>query len=311
MTADPNIDFIFTSSDFLFPTIQSRAGAAGQVEEGGRRGPRHPRRARRRRWRLQADPGGLRRLDRRAGRLSRGRSSRSTGILEAIKAKEDPRPNAVKLDPGFALSQANYRRKGRQDLGLPGSRRQEIAISKDFAAGASDCRRYCRDGQTGSIQGGGRRREGRRHRADRLSCRSMPATSRQRCGRCRVDGCGSLRRLLLSDYFILYLTVAYFARDGGLLSRPRRAAQHHQPALQRLAASGRRHRPDVRHHHRGDRSSLGRHHGICQRRRRAHHDDRREPKLLLGGSPLWGTRADRTRRPARRQCLPAAGWPSP
>ena len=46
-------------------------------------------------------------------------------IQEAI-AKGEARPNAIKLDPGFALSQANYAEKGADDLGLPGPRRQEI-----------------------------------------------------------------------------------------------------------------------------------------------------------------------------------------
>ena len=124
MTADPNIDFIFTSSDFLFPTIQGvldarangrRSGEEGHVILGG----------------LDGDDG--------ACKLIREGYVDSTGVqdvyleaklaLDSIQdaiAKGDARPNAVKLDPGFALSQANYAEKGRDDLGLPGPRRQEI-----------------------------------------------------------------------------------------------------------------------------------------------------------------------------------------
>ena len=121
MTADPEIDFIFTSSDFLFPTIQSvlephgkwkKAGEEGHVILGG----------------LDGDDG--------ACKLIQEGYVDSTGvqdvyleaqlaldgILEAIKAGET-QPNAVKLDPGFALSQANYAEKGANDLGLPGPRR--------------------------------------------------------------------------------------------------------------------------------------------------------------------------------------------
>ena len=125
ITADPEIDFIFTSSDFLFPTIQGvlephgkwkKAGEQGHVILGG----------------LDGDDG--------ACKLIREGYVDSTGvqdvyleaklaldgILEAI-AKGEPRPNAVKLDPGFALSQANYDFKGADDLGLHGPRREEVA----------------------------------------------------------------------------------------------------------------------------------------------------------------------------------------
>ena len=36
MTADPGIDFIFTSSDFLFPTIQSVLEPLGKWKKIGR-----------------------------------------------------------------------------------------------------------------------------------------------------------------------------------------------------------------------------------------------------------------------------------
>jgi ribose transport system substrate-binding protein len=110
VTNDPNIDFIFTSSDFLFPTIQSvleghgkwhKAGEDGHVILGG----------------LDGDDG--------ACRLIREGYVDSTGvqdvyleaqlaldgILNAIAAG-DPQPNSIELDPGFALSQANYDEMG-------------------------------------------------------------------------------------------------------------------------------------------------------------------------------------------------------
>lgn len=110
VTADPNIDFIFTSSDFLFPTIQGvlepkgkwkKTGEEGHVILGG----------------LDGDDG--------ACKLIREGFVDSTGVqdvyLEAKLALDgilgaissgEARPNGVKLDPGFALSQANYAEKG-------------------------------------------------------------------------------------------------------------------------------------------------------------------------------------------------------
>jgi len=115
ITADPEIDFIFTSSDFLFPTIQGvleskgkwkKAGEQGHVILGG----------------LDGDDG--------ACKLIREGYVDSTGvqdvyleaklaldgILDAI-AKGETRPNAVKLDPGFALSAENYDFKGADTWG--------------------------------------------------------------------------------------------------------------------------------------------------------------------------------------------------
>jgi inositol transport system substrate-binding protein len=110
MTADPNIDFIFTSSDFLFPTIQGvleplgkwkKTGEEGHVILGG----------------LDGDDG--------ACKLIREGYVDATGVqdvyleaklaldsLQEAIATGDTRPNAIKLDPGFALSQANYAEKG-------------------------------------------------------------------------------------------------------------------------------------------------------------------------------------------------------
>lgn len=115
MTADPSIDFIFTSSDFLFPTIQSvlepigkwkKAGEADHVILGG----------------LDGDDGACKLIQ--DGYVdSTGVQDvyleaelALTGIMDAIKAG-DARPNAVKLDPGFALSQANYAEMGAKTWG--------------------------------------------------------------------------------------------------------------------------------------------------------------------------------------------------
>lgn len=110
MTADPDIDFIFTSSDFLFPTIQSvleplgkwqQAGHEDHIILGG----------------LDGDDG--------ACRLIKEGYVDATGVqdvyLEASLALDgimtaiengDTQPNAIKLDPGFALSQANFDEMG-------------------------------------------------------------------------------------------------------------------------------------------------------------------------------------------------------
>jgi inositol transport system substrate-binding protein len=110
VTADPEIDFIFTSSDFLFPTIQSvleahgmwkKAGEPGHVILGG----------------LDGDDG--------ACRLIQEGYVDSTGVqdvyyeaqlaLDGIQqaiAAGETQPNAVLLDPGYALSGENYDYKG-------------------------------------------------------------------------------------------------------------------------------------------------------------------------------------------------------
>jgi inositol transport system substrate-binding protein len=110
VTADPDINVIFTSSYFLFPTIQ------GVLEPRGK-------------WKKTGEPGHviLGGLDGDDGacKLIREGYVDSTGVqdvyleaklaLDSIQdaiAKGDPRPNGVKLDPGFALSQANYAEKG-------------------------------------------------------------------------------------------------------------------------------------------------------------------------------------------------------
>src|SRR5690606_12842740 len=115
MTADPEIDFIFTSSDFLFPTIQSvldplgkwkKSGEEGHVILGG----------------LDGDDGACRLI--REGYVdSTGVQDvyleaelALTGILDAIEAGES-QPNDVRLDPGFALSQANYAEMGDKTWG--------------------------------------------------------------------------------------------------------------------------------------------------------------------------------------------------
>ena len=109
------IDFIFTSSDFLFPTIQGvleahgkwkKAGEEGHVILGG----------------LDGDDG--------ACRLIREGYVNSTGVqdvyLEAKLALDgilgaiasgETQPNSIELDPGFALSQENYDEMGANTWG--------------------------------------------------------------------------------------------------------------------------------------------------------------------------------------------------
>jgi inositol transport system substrate-binding protein len=115
LTSDPNINFVFTSSDFLFPMIQGvleskgkwkKAGETGHVILGG----------------LDGDDG--------ACRLIREGYVDSTGVqdvyLEAQLALEgileaidggNARPNEIRLDPGFALSQENYDYRGAETWG--------------------------------------------------------------------------------------------------------------------------------------------------------------------------------------------------
>ena len=115
MTADPNIDFIFTSSDFLFPTIKSVLDPLGKWKKSSEDG--------------HIILGGLDGDDGACKLIQDGYVDSTgvqdvyleaqlalTGILDAIKAGET-QPNAVKLDPGFALSQANYAEMGAKTWG--------------------------------------------------------------------------------------------------------------------------------------------------------------------------------------------------
>jgi len=105
VTANPNIDFIFTSSDFLFPTIRSVLEAHGKWLPAGQKG--------------HVILGGLD-GDATACQLIKAGYVDSTGvqdlyneaqmtldgILGAI-ASGDTQPNAVLQDPGFALTAGN------------------------------------------------------------------------------------------------------------------------------------------------------------------------------------------------------------
>jgi ABC-type sugar transport system substrate-binding protein len=115
MTADPEIDFLFTSSDFLFPTIKSVLEPLGKWKKSGEEG--------------HVIMGGLDGDDGACKLIQEGYVDSTgvqdvyleaelalTGIMDAIKAGE-ARPNAVKLDPGFALSQANYAEMGPKTWG--------------------------------------------------------------------------------------------------------------------------------------------------------------------------------------------------
>ena len=105
MTANPNVDFIFTSSDFMYPLIQ------GVLEPLGK-------------WKTIGDPnhvilGGLD-GDKTACGLMKSKFVDSTGvqdlyfeadallkaIVEAVE-KGEKQPDAWLDDPGFALTQAN------------------------------------------------------------------------------------------------------------------------------------------------------------------------------------------------------------
>jgi ABC-type sugar transport system substrate-binding protein len=105
ITANPDVDFIFTSSDFLFPTIRSVLEPRGM-------------------WVPRGDPnhvimGGLDGDATACSLIDQGYVDATgvqdlfleaqltlDGILAAIEAGET-RPNAVLLDPGFALHAAN------------------------------------------------------------------------------------------------------------------------------------------------------------------------------------------------------------
>ena len=115
MTADPSIDFIFTSSDFLFPTIKSVLEPLGKWKKSGEEG--------------HVILGGLDGDDGACQLIQEGFVDSTgvqdvyleaelalTGIMDAIKAGET-QPNAVKLDPGFALSQANFAEMGTKTWG--------------------------------------------------------------------------------------------------------------------------------------------------------------------------------------------------
>ena len=103
LQAHPDLGLVFTSSDFMLPSIASALKGGGPVPQGGRGGPRHPGRLRRRRDRLADARGGLPRRDRRPGRLLRGRGGgrRRSCDLKAGKAvpPRDPRPG-LRHPPG-------------------------------------------------------------------------------------------------------------------------------------------------------------------------------------------------------------------
>ena len=129
ITADPDIDFIFTSSDFLFPTIQGvleprgkwkKTGEEGHVILGG----------------LDGDDG--------ACKLIREGYVDSTGvqdvyleaklaldsIMEAID-KGDTASERHQARSGLCAVAGELCREGRDDLGLHGPRREEVDASHD------------------------------------------------------------------------------------------------------------------------------------------------------------------------------------
>ena len=116
ITADPEIDFIFTSSDFLFPTIQGVLESKGKWKKAGEHGPRYTGRPRRRRRRLQADPRRLRRLDRSPGRLSRG-ETRTRRHPRGDRQGRSPTERGEARSRLCALSAENYAEKGANTWG--------------------------------------------------------------------------------------------------------------------------------------------------------------------------------------------------
>jgi ABC-type sugar transport system substrate-binding protein len=105
VTANPEIDFIFTSSDFLFPTIRSvleshdmwiPTGQQGHVILGGLDGDATACQLIKEGW---VDSTGVQDLYYEAELVV-------TGILDAI-ANGDTQPNMVLQDPGFALTAGN------------------------------------------------------------------------------------------------------------------------------------------------------------------------------------------------------------
>lgn len=105
ITANPDIDFIYTSSDFLFPTIRSvleshgkwfQTGQVGHVILGGLDGDASACKLIKEGW---VDSTGVQDLYFEA-------QLTLDGILKAI-ADGDTQPNAVLQDPGFALTAGN------------------------------------------------------------------------------------------------------------------------------------------------------------------------------------------------------------
>ncbi|NJR13188.1 MAG: sugar ABC transporter substrate-binding protein [Phyllobacteriaceae bacterium] len=105
VTANPKVDLLFTSSDFLFPTIRSvleprglwqRIGESGHVMMGGLDGDKSACQLIKDGY---VDGTGVQDLFFEA-------DAAMTAILEAIE-KQEAQPNRVIADPGFALTQAN------------------------------------------------------------------------------------------------------------------------------------------------------------------------------------------------------------
>ena len=234
------------------------------------------------------------------------------GILGAIEAGET-QPNAVMLDPGLRALAGELRREGRRDLGLPGARRER---SKPPRRQAGERRLPSPLACSEPVMV--RRADGERDESTSEPARQQ--RSWRRTSATPADSGAAHRRLpsalLLSDYFVLYLSLTYFvvlAFFFPSLADPRNISQ---PALQRLAAAGGARRPDVRHHRRRHRPLAGRHHGLRQRRRRRDHGDggrpgaaRRQP--ALGQAPRaraagsWPAALCR-RRSRSSRCSPSA-----
>ena len=74
-----------------------------------------------------------------------------------------------------------------------------------------------------------------------------------------------MRGVFLSDYFVLYLSLAYFAALVPFLPTLATPLNLVEPDVEHVAAAGRGDRPDVRSDHRGDRSEPGSRRGTDER----------------------------------------------
>ena len=196
LQANPDIDFLFTSSDFMLPQIQQVMETFDKWHKTRRGGPRHPRRLRRRRQRLPADRRRLHGCLRRAEPVPRGRHGLPglpghVGRQEAGEAAARP---GLRHHPGATRTRPATR------CGATSSG-PRTAASRDRRAG--------------------RRRARLAHPLDgRLSMSTVGVTAAAPVPSAAERG-SWLRRLLLSEYLVLLLTVALRPGDGAAGARDR------------------------------------------------------------------------------------------
>jgi inositol transport system substrate-binding protein len=136
VTANEQIDLIFTSSDFLFPTIRSVLEPRGMWAPRGEEGHVLMAGPRRRRHRLPAHQGRLRGRDRRAGPLLRGRG----GHERDPRRHRGGRGAAQRGDrgPGLRADRRQHRRARDGHVGLRAPvRRLPEPVSPESPGGAA------------------------------------------------------------------------------------------------------------------------------------------------------------------------------